>query len=77
MRTAMPNGDIFSTMPIISIKFDDSEPVYKYVFLTKDRTVKSSARHKWLVWNTELKDIEFLKMAYIDNCIHELLILEN
>jgi|LakMenE18May11ns_1017448.scaffolds.fasta_scaffold7820010_1 hypothetical protein len=74
MITKLPDGRIFETTPILTILYDANEPVYKYTFTTIDRSVKSSARHNWVVWNKLLKDVDLVKMDSIDTNIHELLL---
>lgn len=74
MKTVLPDGRTFETMPFLNIEYDSSKPVYKYKFSTKDRTVESSERHEWIVWNKETKDIDLIRMDEIDSNKHELLI---
>ena len=74
MKTILPDGRIFETQPFTKIDFIDTENVYKYVFETKDRIVKSSAGHEWGVWDKIKKEVLMKKMNDIKIDIDELLI---
>lgn len=74
MKTILDDGRVFETKPFISIVFNPEEKVYKYTFLTDDRSVKSSARHEWAVWDKDAKNIDMIRMDTIDIDKHELLI---
>ena len=74
MKSALDDGRVFETKPFLEINLIPDEPVYKFVFLTDDRKVKSSARHEWAVWNKITKKIEMVRMDTIDIAVHELLI---
>jgi len=74
MKTTLPDGRIFETVPFLEINYISEEPVYKFVFRTPEREVKSSARHKWLVWDKKLNDFFMLTMEEINIEKHELLI---
>jgi hypothetical protein len=74
MKTVLSDGRIFETLPFLNIVCNDNDPVYKFEFETSDRTVKSSARHLWAVWDRERNDIDMIRMDTIDICRHELLI---
>ena len=74
MKTILPDGRIFETKEFLSITYDPEEPVYKYTFITDDRKVKSSARHKWAICDKVKKEIDFIRMDEIDIEKHELLI---
>jgi len=74
MQTILPDGRVFETQPFLKIDFLEDEKVYKYVFETKDRTVKSSAGHEWGVWDNVKKEILMKKMTEIKIGIDELLI---
>jgi len=65
MKTMLSDGRIFETKEFKLIKYNPQEPVYKYTFVTDDRNVKSSARHEWVVWNKQSKNIEMIKMSDI------------
>lgn len=74
MIATLPDGRIFETKEFITILHKPEEPVYKYLFVTDDRKVKSSARHEWAVWDKEEKTIDMIRMDAIDIDKHELLI---
>jgi len=74
MKTVLDDGRVFETMPFIKIEYNPDEPVYKYFFVTADRTVKSSARHVWAVWDTQNRDVALTRMDAIDVDRHELLV---
>lgn len=65
MKTILPDGRVFETSPFLDIIFKDEEPVYKYFFITKDREVKSSARHEWGVWDKKTKEVVMKRMEDI------------
>jgi len=77
MITELPDGRIFKTIPFISIEYKPDEKVYKYVYTTDDRIVKSSARHEWGIWDKKLKQIYMKSMSEIDKNIDELLVQIN
>jgi len=74
MQTVLADGRIFYTMPFLKIEFNPNEKVYKYIFETNDRIVKSSSRHEWGVWDKSSKEILMKKMEDIDIEKDELLI---
>ena len=74
MKTTLPDGRIFETKPFLTITYIPNEPVYKYIFKTDDRLVKSSDRHEWAVWDKIKKDVDMIKMSEIKIEQHELLI---
>jgi len=74
MKTVLPDGRVFETMPFLKIDYNPNEKVYKYTYETRDRTVKSSAGHTWGVWDKQTKDILMVKMDNINLEKHELLI---
>ncbi len=74
MKTVLPDGRVFETQPFLKIQFNPAEPVYKFEFVTSDRTVKSSARHLWAVWDKHSKDVDMIRMDAIEIEKHELLI---
>lgn len=74
MKTVLDDGRIFETKPFLNIEFKENEPVYKYVYTTDDRIVKSSARHTWAVWNKKSKQFAMIRMDKIDISKHELLV---
>ncbi len=74
MKTILPDGRVFETMPFIMISYNPDEMVYKYIFKTKDRTVKSSSRHEWGVWDKKTKEILMKRMEDITIEVDELLI---
>lgn len=74
MKTILPDGRVFETIPFIAILYYPEEPVYKFEFITSDRCVKSSSRHTWGVWDKENKNITMIRMDEININQHELLI---
>ncbi len=74
MKTVLDDGRIFETQPFLVIGFDPSKPVYKYTFETKDRKVRTSSGHEWVVWNKQKKLIEMLPMCDITLENYELLV---
>jgi hypothetical protein len=74
MKTRLEDGRVFETMPFESIQEIPSESVYKFVFTTRDRIVKSSARHKWVVWNKKTSKIGMVRMDKIGIDKHELFV---
>jgi len=74
MKTVLPDGRVFETMPFTSILFKPEEMVYKYLFETIDRSVKSSSRHEWAVWDKKLKEVLLKRMEDITIEADELLI---
>jgi len=74
MKTRLGDGRVFETMPFEVIQRDPSQPVYEFVFVTKDRQVRSSARHTWMVWNKKSSNVEMVRMDAIDVEKHELLV---
>ena len=74
VKTVLPDGRFFETLPFINIIHIPDEPVYKFKFDTADRSVKSSSRHQWAVWNKQTKRIEMLRMDMISVDNHELLV---
>ena len=74
MKTVLPDGRVFETMPFTKITYNPDEMVYKYTFETKDRSVKSSSRHEWGVWDKKTKDILMKRMEDITIEDDELLI---
>ena len=74
MKTILPDGRVFETMPFTSITYRPEELVYKYQFETKDRTVKSSLQHEWAVWDNKLRDVLLKRMEDINIAVDELLI---
>lgn len=74
MKTVLPDGRIFETLPFIQIQYNPEEPVYKFEFVTSDRKVKSSARHLWAVWDKVSRDIDMVRMDEIIIEKHELLV---
>lgn len=74
MKTKLPDGRVFETMPILNIKFNSQEPVYKFEFSTTDRQIKSSSRHLWAVWDKHTHTLDMVRMDTIDVEKHELLI---
>ena len=74
MKTVLPDGRVFETMPFLKIEYNPSEPVYKFEFITSDRSVKSSARHLWAVWDKKQRNVDMVRMDAIEIENHELLI---
>lgn len=74
MKTVLPDGRVFETMPFTEINYNPDEMVYKYTFETTDRSVKSSSRHEWGVWDKKTKEILMKKMEDITIEDDELLI---
>lgn len=74
MKAVFPDGRIFETQPFIKILFDPTKPVYQYEFETADRTVKSSARHLWGVWNKITRDVDMIRMDELNTMDYELLV---
>lgn len=74
MKTILPDGRVFETIPFEFIEYNPTEPVYSFKFATKDRNVKSSARHLWAVWDKTSHTIDMIRMDAIDIEKHELLI---
>lgn len=74
MKTILPDGRVFETLPFLQIQYTPEEPVYKFEFVTPDRKVKSSARHLWAVWDKKKKDIDLIRMDEIIIEKHELLV---
>ena len=74
MKTMLPDGRVFETMTFLEIHFNPEEPVYKFEFITQDRKVKSSARHRWAVWEKQILDFSMVRMDAIDIDNHELLV---
>lgn len=74
MKTRLEDGRIFETIPFETIERDPSIPVYEYMFITRDRRVKSSPRHQWVVWNKKSIEIEMVRMDAIDINTHELVV---
>ena len=74
MKTQLPDGRIFQTLPFLDIVYRPDEKVYKFEFVTSDRKVKSSERHLWAVWNKIEFDIDMIRMDEININKHELLI---
>jgi len=76
MITKLDDGRIFKTLPILDIEFKPEERVYKYVFKTSDRIVKSSPSHLWGVWDSKTKELTMKKMEDLKIQIDHLLIQE-
>jgi len=74
MKTILPDGRVFETMPFTAITYRPEELVYKYQFETLDRTVESSLQHEWVVWDKNIKDILLKRMEDITMEVDELLI---
>jgi hypothetical protein len=74
LKTTLPDGRVFETLPFIQIDYDPLEPVYKFAFITSDRKVRSSARHLWAVWDKKARDVSMIRMDAIDIDNHELLV---
>lgn len=74
MKTILSDGRVFETLPFLSIQYNPNEPVYKFIFITSDRNVKSSERHLWAVWDKKTYDVGMIRMDEIDIEKHELLI---
>ena len=74
MKTVLPDGRVFETLPFLQIQYMPDEPVYKFEFITHDRKVKSSARHEWAVWDKHAKDFDMVRMDKIIIEKHELLV---
>ena len=74
MKTRLEDGRIFETIPFEIITRDPTEPVYEFIFVTKDRRVQSSPRHRWMVWNKKSADIEMVRMDEIKIGTHELFV---
>lgn len=74
MKTKLDDGRIFETIPFLEINFNDAERVYKFEFITKERRVKSSSQHRWLVWDKEIASIYLERMNKIDINKHELIV---
>lgn len=74
MKTILPDGRVFETLPFLSITFNPDEPVYKFTFVTSDRNVKSSSRHLWAIWDKVEKNVDMIRMDEIDIDNHELLV---
>ena len=74
MKTVLPDGRVFETLPFSKIIYEPEEMVYKYTFKTSDRTVRSSSRHEWIVWDTKTKEVLLKKMEDIKIEDDELLI---
>ena len=73
MIAKLDDGRVFKTDKILKIEFDDTERVYKYKMITETMNIKSSERHKWLVWDKELKNFDLIEMKKLDKNKHELL----
>ena len=76
MITKLDDGRIFKTLPILNIEFKPKERVYKYIFKTSDRIVKSSSSHLWGVWDSSTKELTMKKMEDLKVHIDHLLIQE-
>lgn len=74
MKTILPDGRVFETLPFISISYIATELVYKYKFETIDREVKSSPQHEWAVWDKKKKEVLLKRMDAIEVEVDELLI---
>lgn len=74
MKTRLEDGRVFETMPFEMIQKNPSEPVYKFVFVTKDRRVRSSARHKWMVWDKKTSNITMVRMDKLNIDRYELFV---
>jgi hypothetical protein len=77
MFVELSDGRVFKTEKILEIDFNPQKKVYKYEFVTETMTFKSSSRHKWVVWNKKIKDLDLVEMKDLNKNYHEILIMVN